>query len=74
MIIISTETIAVLDVGIASAINNVITLMEPARMDALKVSRVPSVLKVLTVYRLLNDIYDETNYALYIVKVNFWSD
>lgn len=43
VIIISTEEIAV---GIASAMSNVITLMGPARTDALKVSRIPTVLKV----------------------------
>lgn len=46
VIIISTEEIAALDVGIASAMSNVITLMELARTDALKVSRVLTVLKV----------------------------
>lgn len=46
VIIISTEEIAALDVGIASTMSNAITLMEPAGTDALKVSRVPTVLKV----------------------------
>lgn len=46
VIIISTEEIAALDVGIASAMSNVITLMGRARTDALKVSRIPTVLKV----------------------------
>lgn len=46
VIIISTEEIAALDVGIASAMSSVITLMELARTDALKVSRVLTVLKV----------------------------
>lgn len=66
VIIISTEEIAALDVGIASAMSNVITLMEPARTDALKVSKVPTVLKVLSVYLLLNGINDDTNAILYI--------
>lgn len=41
--------------------------MEPARVDALRVSRVPIVPKVLTVHLSFNGI-DETNHILYIVK------
>lgn len=70
VLIIFTEEIAALDVGIASAMSNVITLMGPARTDALKVSRVPTVLKVLSVYLLLNGINDDTNAILYIVLLH----
>lgn len=70
MIIISTEEIAAVDVGIASAMSNVITLMELARTDALKVSRVLTVLKVLSVYLLLNGINDDTNAIIYIVLLH----
>lgn len=70
VLIIFTEEIAALDVGIASAMSSVITLMELARTDALKVSRVLTVLKVLSVYLLLNGINDYTNAILYIVLLH----